>query len=447
MAAATLNAAEVSNAQVQTLAKVYALFQNKTDIWGWLNKMPKDEVNYLGIKVPIEISANPSLSYGTGNNDAFATAQASNFDNYTVSYVFLNQGTIETYAAYLNRNLQTSENMIEYQEESSARQFASFLNCYASRGDSTCALATVSTNYAGGTPTLAVCNGSTDSIGPSQLVTGGYYKFYNAAGTTQRTGTVGAGAIQLASKTTANAVFATDIPSDVVATDIIVPETGGTTDASAGLYGLPIIIDSTGTYYGKNRSSYNGLASYEKTSAGTLTAAMLAETFFSICQRGGWFTGDGTTSLLDQLHMICNTGNAQAYYALSLNSGAVVGSPLFLNHEGGDRPTQDIGLRNFNQTWFGAPLKVGNNVRGDEIYFSSPKELRRAVLKDVGDISGAFPASDYLQSVDGSGNWLTARIKYKDFWGNIWAPNPSRLGKISGITLTAPTQKATNVTS
>ncbi len=445
MAAQTLSSGEVSNAQVQELAKVYELFQNKADMWGWVSKMPSDQVNALGIKVPIELSPNPSLSYGTGNNDDFATPQASDFSNYTVSYVFLNAGTIETYAGFLNRNMNTSENMVRYQEASSARQFASFLNHYVSRGDGTCALATISTNYSGGTPTIATCNGSGDSIGTTQLVKGGYYLFYDAAGTTQRTGTVGAGAVQLASKTGTACTFATNIPSDVVATDIIVPQLGGATDASAGLYGLPIIDDASGTYYGVSRSAVNGLASYEKGSGGTLTAGMLSETFWSIVQRGGWFTGNGTQNLDEVLWMILNTGNQQAYYALTLNAGALVSAPQFFMH-GEGRPQNDIGMSKFESTWFGAPVKVANDVRGDEIYFIGKNSLRRAILKEVGKISSGFPAADYLQSIDGDGNYQTARIDYRDFWGNVYCPDPYRIGKISGLTLTAPTQKGTMTT-
>lgn len=444
MAAQVLSSTQVSNEQVQFLTKIYELYQNKTDLWGWLQKMPADQVNALGIKVPIETSPNPSFGYGTGNNDPFATPQASVFDSYTVTYAYVNGGTNETLAAFYNRNANTAEDPILYQEMSSAKQFASFLNHYVSRGDSTAALATVSANYSGGTPTVATCNGTTDSIGCTQLVKGGYYTFWSSDGATQRTGTVGAGEIQLASKTGTAATFASNIPSDVVVGDIIVPQLGGNTDATGGIYGLPIIDDSSGTYFGKARASYPGLASYEKTSAGSLTAGMLHETYMSIVQRGGWFTGDGSTNFDKSLWMLLNTGNQAAYYALSLNSGALVSSPQTFMHTT-DRPQNDIGFSMMQPTWFGCPIKVCNDVRGDEIYFIGKDSLRRAILKDVGDISAGFPANDYLQNIDGSGNFLTARVKIKDFLGQVYCPQPFTLGKISGITLSSPTQKAVSV--
>ena len=446
MAQKLFSSSEVTNAQVAYQQGIYTLFQNKTDMWGQIKKLPKDMVNATGIQVSFLRFANPSLSYGTGNNDAYATAGAGDYDNFTVGYVNLNAGNIQTVGGVLNANKNTVENMLDREIQESAQQFASFLNSYVSRGDSTMALATISANYAGGTPTIATCDGSTDSIGTTQLATGGYYLFYNAAGTTQRTGTVGASAIQLSSRTGTACTFATDIPSDVVATDIIVPQIGGSTDASTGLYGLPIIDDSAGTYFGKARATYGGLASYEKTSAGTLTAGMMNETYWAIVQRGGYFTGAGASNLDDKLWTVMNSGNAQNYQSLSLNSGALVSSPQTFMHTK-DRPANDIGFATHDMTWYGSPLWIANSVRGDEIYYLGKDSLRRAILKDVGDVDGRFPAGDYLQNMNGDGAYLQARVKVLDFFGQVYAPEPFKIGKISGLTLVAPTQKAVMVTT
>ena len=444
MATQTFTSTELSNAQRVVLTKIYASYQNATDILGWIDELPADKINKKGLQVPFEVSPNPSFAAGTGEGDVFATAQAPNLDNFTVSYVNFNAGTNETYAALLNNNIETSEDVFRYVTESNARQFAKFINDQVSRSNGTLAMATISSNYAGGgSSATAVCNGTTDSIGPSQLVVGGYYKFYNSTGTTQRTGTVGSGAIQLASKTAANAVFATDIPTDVVIGDIIVPELS-TTDASAGVYGLPIIVDSSGTYFGKSRTTYNGLASFEKAAGGSLTAGMLSETYLSIQQRGGYFNSD---KLIDQLYMVCNTGNLNNYYGLTLNSGAVVSSPHVFRHTGTENPKMDLGMASMNFTWFGAPIKVANSVQGDEIYFLNNKHLRKAILKPIGSIADGMPVNDYLQAVNGDGAHLQARLKYMDWWGQVYSPEPYKLGKISGITLVSPTQKATMVLS
>lgn len=446
MPLSALTGAEVGNAQVQYVRKIAKAYANNTDVYSWFGEAPKDMVNYSGLKQPFEVSPNPSFGSGFANGGAYSTPGSSNLDNFNVYYTFLNQGTSIGYAADLNKNANTSEDTTLYSIASSLKQFYSFLNSYASNANGTLGLATVSANYAGGTPTIATCNGTSDSLGCTQLVTGGKYLFYNAAGTTQRTGTVGANPIVLASKTGSVATFASNIPSDVVATDIIVPEVSDATDAAAGIYGLPIIFGNTGTYYGKARSSYDGLCSYVKSMGGALTAAALYETYASVAQRGGWINREGNTGeLADQLTLIMNLGNLSAYYGLSLNSGAVVSSPWQLNSVGSSKPNLDIGGANPSRvTWFGAPIKLGTSVMGSEIYFAGRNDIRRAILKDVGEAPRSWPSADWLQGFSSS-NYATSKVKFTDFFGNFYSPNPFRIGKISGITLSAPTQKSTNV--
>lgn len=440
MAQRLFTAPELSNAQLQYMTGLYELYQNETDVWGDLDTAPQDEINYKGLQVPIELAPNASFGYRTSDGDALPTPQAPNWDSFTVTYVGLQQGGIQTYAALLNNDKRTTANYRNVMK-SNARQFASMLNAYASMGDGTQKLATVSTNYAGGTPTLAVCNGTADSLGPSLLVPDGYYQVYDLTGATLRNGTIGgAGIVQLASKTAANAVGATNWPSDMVATDIIVPATATGQVASYGLYGLKFIIDSAGTYFSKSRSSYDGLVSYEKAMGGNLTVGALAETYASISQRGGYLNDD---SLVNSLTIYMNLGNWNNYVSLALSSGAIVGSPNQFNHTAAGRPALDFGYKTPKFTYFGAPVKVGNAIEGSEIYFANKKLLRRAILKNIGGINANMPAADWLQAINSSGEYLNARVQWNDFFGQIYSPQPFRLGKISGITLTSPTQKAT----
>lgn len=442
MAALQFNTTQLANAQLQVMSRLYDLYQNETVLWGELEKVPREEINFKGYQVVNEIHPNASLGYRSGNGDTLPVPQGPLWDNFTVTYVGLQAGTDQTYAAFLNNNSRVTANFRQV-VESNARQFASILDTYATRGNGTQMMATVSAAYDGGSPTVAVCNGSTDSIGPSVLVPSGYYQVWNSAGTTLRNGTIGgAGIVQLASKTAANAIGATNWPSDMVATDIIVPATGGgSADASYGLYGLQHIIDSAGTYFGQNRSAVSGLASYEKAMGGNLTVAALAETYASMVDRGGYYGEE----LKDFLTIFMNSGNWNNYTSLALNSGAVVGSPNQFMHTNSGKPGLDFGYKSVKYTYFGAPVRVLPNAEGSEIYFLNFKMLKRAILKDVGNIAAGMPASDWLQGVNGDGNYLNSRARWMDFFGQVFSPQPFKLGKISGITLVAPTQKATRV--
>lgn len=436
--ATPFSAATISEAQVQTQTKLYDLYQNETDLWKDLEKVPSDQVNYKGLQVPIELSPNPSLGYRPADGDALPTPLGPKWDNFTVSYVGLQMGLAETYAAYMNNGIRTSAGWGDVLK-SNARQFASVLNQYATTGNGTQKLATVSTNYSGGTPTIAVCNGSADSLGPAQLIPGGRYQVFDATGATLRNATIGGqGIVTLASKTAANAVGATNWPSDMIATDIIVPAVGTGANASFGLYGLPQIIESTGSYFGVSRASVNGLASYEKAMGGGLTAGALAETYAALSQRGGYLRGN---NLADSLWIYLSMGNWLNYINLALATGAIVGSPNQFMHTPQGAPAYDVGYKTPDLTYFGAPCKILNWAEGSEIYFANPKVIRRAILKDVGRMDG-FPAADWLQGIDASGNYQNQRVGWNSFFGQIYSPQPFRLGKISGITLSAVTQKA-----
>mgnify|MGYP003552125775 FL=1 len=59
MAQKLFSSSEVTNAQVAYQQGIYTLFQNKTDMWGQIKKLPKDMVNATGIQVSFLRFANP----------------------------------------------------------------------------------------------------------------------------------------------------------------------------------------------------------------------------------------------------------------------------------------------------------------------------------------------------------------------------------------------------
>lgn len=445
---------EQQNAQRTYLHETVVNYQNEADVFGMASDWKDTPINDIGVKVPLELSPNPSLKVVNLDGGSVPQAQAPDLDNMTVNYGQLMAGSAVTYEALLNNNKETAGDQEARRIESDAKQFVKFLNCYASRGDSTAALAVASANYDSSTATTKrtfVANGSADTIGPSQVVVGGWYQIFDATGATQRvsndtesTGYAVASSYQIASKTAANIVFTsgTVLPDDYVSTDILVPVIG-TTDAATGtIVGLPHIIDSSGTYFGKARSSVTQLQAYENALAGSLTAAELVETYMGISQRGGYGFGS-QAELVDSLWMLMGITQKQNYYNLSLSSGAIVGGIHQFNHDPSGKPKFDIGMKNFEFSWFGAPIKTCNDVRGDEIYFLNPKELKKAVLKNVGEVGHGFDSTP-LYNADGV--MTLAKADYRDFVGQFFSPRPHRLGKISGITVTGLiTQKAAMV--
>lgn len=443
---------EQQNAQRTYLHETVVNYQNASDVFGMAEDWKDTPINDIGVKVPLEISPNPSLKVVNLDGGSVPQAQARDLDNMTVNYGQLMAGSGVTYEAMLNNRKETAGDVLAQGIESDARQFVKFLNDYASRGDGTAALATASANYDGGSATTKrtfVANGSTDSIGPSQVVVGGWYQIFDSTGATQRVASDGesggfnvASSYQVESKTAANIVFTsgTELPTDYVSGDILVPVIGTTNAATGFIAGLPYIIDSAGTYFGKSRSSVTALQSLENALGGALTAGELMETYSNIQQRGGYF---GSDSLIDQLMILVNVTQNTNYYNLSLSSGAAVGGIHTLRSDGQGKPKYDLGYASMQFTWFGAPIKVCNSLRGDEIYFVNKKALKKAILKNVGEVGHGFGKTMLVNS---SGVPTLVEATYRDFIGQFFSPTPHRLGKISGITITnLPTQKAAMV--
>lgn len=445
MADSPFTSTEQQNAQRTYLAETAINYQNEADVIGMASDWTDTPINDIGVKVPLELSPNPSLAVVNLDGGTVPIAQARDLDSMTVNYGQLAMGSAVTYEALLNNNKETSGDQEARRIESDAKQFVKFINDYVSRGDGTAALATASANFDSASATTKrtlVANGSADTIGPSQVVVGGWYQIFDSTGATQRvsndtesTGFTDASSYQVASKTAANIVFTsgTVLPDDYVSGDILVPVVRTTNAATGTIIGLPHMADSAGTYFGKARASVTQLQAYENAVAGSLTAGELVETYMGIKQRGGYGFGSGV-ELIDQLWLVCGVTQQQNYYNLSLSSGAVVGGIHQINHDAGSKPSYDLGVKNFTFTWFGAPMKVCNSVRGDEIYFLNPKVMKKAILKNIGESAHGFGSSRQLLNTDGVRTYANA--DYRDFIGQFFTPTPHKIGKISGITVT-----------
>lgn len=422
-------------AQREYLTETAVEYQNEADLYSILEDAPSEMINAKGLKQPIEVSPNPSLKVPDIDGGSTPYIGTRNVKSFQVYYAPLMQGSGATYASVLNNNKETAEDELMRNIKSDAKQLVNYLNNYVSRGNGTAGLATTSAAYSGGSPTVAVVNGTGDTIGASQINIGQVCTFWSSTGATSRVAT-NAGPFTVSSRSSTSITFTGSLPTDYTTGDIICPEVG-TTDATTALVGLPYIIDNANTYFGLDRTnaSYTSLQSYCLTSAGSLTAAMLANTYWNIQQRGGYGFGNNV-ELADQLQIVLGTTQKANYYSLSLSSGAVIGSPLRFNHDNKDKATLDLGYKNFEFTWFNAPLMTCNSVRGDEIYYFNPKYMKRAVLKNVGALPGTMPQSGNIWLVNSSGVPILTRASYQDWIGQIYSPSPFKLGAIKGITTT-----------
>lgn len=422
---------QVSKAQRVYLEGIHDAYQKEADFYRFFtHEIEEVATSYTGRQVVLETKANPSLSFGSLDNGDLATPNNPTLDNFLVTYQWLNCGFRESYGSILNNDKETVGDPQRRALKSSAKQFVQWMNYYLSDGDGTTRLATASANYAGGTPTVMTCNGSTDSLGATRIVDGQRGYIYDSTGTTQRTGTVGSGVLTVSSHTKTAITFTSNAPSDFVSGDIFVPEGTNTT----GIKGLPYLVKDTGNYFNKSRSSVTQLQSQIITVSGALTAALLLR-LHALCAQA---SGD---AIEDRPGTFC-MAYAQWYNYMGLIT------PVSYNFNGvsgeGSRPPADVGFKSTAVTWFGAPMKCFLQINGNSIYRLQLDTFKMATLKKPGQLHPALPigGGEWAQQLSTTaGNYAAGREKWMDFAGDAFTTMPFKQGALLSINMTVGKQK------
>lgn len=420
---------QVTKAQRIMFEGIFDAYQKKADFLKFFQQVTEEvQTNYKGRTVVLETKANPSLSSGNPDGGALATPSNPTLDNFTLTYQWLNSGFERSYAAELNNNKETVGDPLEKAAESSAKQFAQWLNYYVSAGNGTTALATCSASYSGGTPTIFTCNGSTDGFGATRVVDGQRGYLYDPTGTTQRVGTVGAGVLTISSHTKTVITFSSNAPSDFVSGDIFVPEGTNTT----GIKGLPYLAGNTGNYFDKSRSSVTQLQSTVISPSSALSSLLLLKLFAQTMQNAGRDEED-----TGWITLAAAFAQWVAYYQLTTTSPQ---SHIFQHTE--QAPQIDVGGKSFMFTWFGSRIRRFLQLKATDFYLLDMSVFKMAVLKKVGPM--AMPAGDFIQSIDASTSlYKAAQAKWTDFAGDSYVQTPHVLGVLNTLDLTnLPLQKS-----
>lgn len=415
----------VSKAQRVYTEGIFDAYAKSTDFLKFF-QMETEEVptNYLGRQITVETKANPSLSFGSLDGGVLATPNTPTLDNLLVTYQWMNAGFEQTYGAILNNSKETVDDPFQRMVKSSAKQFSVWLNYYLSAGDGTTKLATASAAYNGGTPTVMTCSGATDSFGATRVVDGQRGYIYDSTGTTQRTGTVGSGVLTISSHTKTAITFSSNLPSDFISGDIFVPEGGNTT----GIKGLPYLVNNTGNYFNKSRSSVTQLQSQVISVGGALSNAVLRQLEAQCSFASGIAIEDGNATVCMAL--------SQWYAYLDLVT------PLSFQHTSAGRPGNDIGGNNLTVTWYGRPMKTFFWLRSDHLYRLNLDSFKMAVLKKVGQLRD-MPASDWMQKIDSTTiGYAAARQQWLDFAGDAYTREPFKQGVLTGLTMTQAMQRS-----
>ncbi|HZG54513.1 MAG TPA: hypothetical protein VEZ40_20595 [Pyrinomonadaceae bacterium] len=427
----THNDQQVGKAQREYIEGIFTVYQNQADFLKHVKQnVVENPTNFKGRVVSLETSANPSLAFGNVNGGDLATPSAETLENITVTYQWMNSGLEHQYGAILNANAETVADPLKRSVKSAGKQFAAWLNFYLSAGDGTTRLATASTAYNAGAPTVFIANGATDSLGATMVLKDQYVKVYDPTGTTQRMGTVGSGSIKVASVTKTQITGATNFPSDFIVGDIIVPEGSNT----IGIKGVPYLVKDTGAYFNGSRTTTPQLQSTYIAVGGALTALQMLNCWELASDRAGRDEDEET----QWLTIACGMTQHAAYYNLT----QVSPSQQYFAHTGTDRPGVDVGGRSMKFTWFGAPIKKFSKFPGNKMYFLDMSAFNMAVLKKVGALLD-MPAGEWLQAINGATNtYKASRVKWMDFAGDMYSPTPQVHGCLDTLSVSGlPQQK------
>src|SRR6476620_1822027 len=427
------NLAQVQQAQRVYLEGIWDAYQKTPDLWKQFEKMPRVDTNSKGRQITLETDPNPSLGFTGGNGQDLATTGSTNLQDLLVTYVWMNSGMEQTYMAMLNNNKETIDDPLAKYAKSSAEQFAQWQNIYASRGDGTTALATSSAAYNGGAPTVFVANGSTDTIGATQVAVGQMGWIYDSTGTTKRTAG-NSNILEIATKSGTQFTVTATIPTSMIAGDIFVPENAS--GITTGPKGLPYIVADDNDYFNLDRATVEQVRSTVVSEGGSMSATGLFQIWAQVQQQGGRMDRKYASN---GLKMVTNITQYGAYNALTV---ANTQNHLFMNTNAG-APKADIGADNLQFTWFNCPIEWYYQINGDAVYFLYMDLFKVAELKAAGPLK--MPAGDWMKALTGStSTYRTAEQRWMDAAYDVYSPQPFMLGVYNDLAIDGlPTQKGT----
>lgn len=252
------------------------------------------DANVKGRNVKVRTSYNRSESWaGFGAASGYAQGGNSGFTTFTVPY-----RTISVQAHIDREAIDSDDGKAHYhpvaQELFSMSQNGiKAINRGCLMGDGLGTIGVVTSNYAGGgtiTHVVAAPNTGFGNKGSQFVERGKKVQVYDSTGATLRNGTIGGeGILTVATNTTSTGTLTmtSNAPSDMIATDIIVPERS----AQRGLHGIPYWVDDSGSLFTVSRSSNPGLSSVVVSGASGSLMTLVEKLFAKLAHSVGESVG------------------------------------------------------------------------------------------------------------------------------------------------------------
>lgn len=259
--------------------KGHLSFEEGTALLNRVSKTPPDETNEIGIRVNIYTEPNSSEGWITEGGD-YPTADSEKSVNLAVKYKAVFKVGSITLHAKVQQDANTMWDPVKKGVSRAMSGLKKLINGHMHMSDGTGAIAIVSANYSGGTPTVVTCGATRGTFGVQKLLKRKKVQFYDATATTIRNGGVGGGPFEVSStnRSARTGTFTGNLPTDILDTDLIVPENS----INNVMKGLPGLLSASGNYFGQSRTANPTIQATEEDASGAAGTISLMDKVFNV---------------------------------------------------------------------------------------------------------------------------------------------------------------------
>lgn len=317
------NVAELQKTLIEYVDKKGHLsFEEGTALLNRVGRGPKDPTNEIGIRVNIYTEPNASEGWISEGAD-YPKADSEKSVNLAIKYkACFKVGEISLHAR-VQEDANAMWNPISKGVSRAISGLKKIINGHMQASDGTGAIAVISANYNGGTPTVMTCGASRGTFGVQKLLKRKKIQIYDSTATTLRQAGVGPGPFEVSStnRSSRTATYTSNLPTDFVDTDIVVPD-GSVNNV---MKGLPFIINDSGDYFGQSRTANPTLkATIEDAGGASATISLMDKVFNVMVYKIGTEMDEAET---DDLELWWSPAQLQNYRNQGFSLREIKGGP------------------------------------------------------------------------------------------------------------------------
>lgn len=403
--------------------KGHLSFEEGTALLNRVSKTDPDPTNEIGIRVNIYTEPNASEGWITEGGD-YPSADSEKSVNLAVKYkAVFKTGSISLHAK-VQQDANTMWDPVKKSVSRAIQGLKKIINGHMQASDGTGAIAVISANYNGGTPTVMTCGAARSTFGVQKLLKRKKIQIYDSTATTVRAAGVGAGPFEVSStnKTARTATYTGNLPTDFLDQDIVVPD-GSINNV---MKGLPALLSISGDYFGQSRTANPTLQATEEDAAGAAGTISLMDKVFNIMVYKIGTEMDESQS--DDLELWWSPAQRQNYR----NQGF----PLInLAKAGGAAERLELGFNRQEETVSGYKTNRDTDHVHSSISYIRASKMAMAQLMPPKVVDIGHGLLSPMTASSGQG-YAAKFLFHLGYFGEFYSPEPYCLGVLKNLDVT-----------